>query len=342
MSICVYCKQPVNGESREHVITKGLGTFGSNTWILHDKVCGQCNQEFGDTIDLELTNNSYEGLKRVSLIPDKRMRKYGKSNVKLYIPLDYPDEHVRGAPINVHKFVNEQLIEFLPCIKIWHLNQKKYIYIELEDLKELDQLTEAEYNFIDCSVHGNNKEEFEDIMIELARLNIKLDIKGTQYINPQLVTRKFPIEGIITKNLKRAISKIAFNYITFHYPEIDLLQSEFDTTRDFIKNKNDAEVVKLVDKLLAEESENVKISNEKSILICAEIINGILVVKVQIYTLFTYQVTIGAVDTKEFTPLGYYLEPRKEPVKLQFINFKYLELYTFDTKDGSNFFLRKI
>src|SRR4030066_177798 len=62
--ICIYCKESKLKEkelwNREHVIPEAFGKF-KNNFVLHYTVCKECNQKFGDEIDLILSRESYEG-----------------------------------------------------------------------------------------------------------------------------------------------------------------------------------------------------------------------------------------------------------------------------------------
>lgn len=54
---CIYCLEdkPISEyRKREHVIPQCFGNFMPNNLILHKTVCDNCNQYFGDIIELNL------------------------------------------------------------------------------------------------------------------------------------------------------------------------------------------------------------------------------------------------------------------------------------------------
>lgn len=66
MSTCIYCLRelPKSKFNREHVIPEAFGKFKDN-FVLHNTVCEDCNQHFGDNLDLILGRGSFEALQRI-------------------------------------------------------------------------------------------------------------------------------------------------------------------------------------------------------------------------------------------------------------------------------------
>lgn len=61
-STCIYCKSQRNESNRfncEHVINQSFGSYETQAFTI--EICKKCNQKFGDTIDLHLARNTYEG-----------------------------------------------------------------------------------------------------------------------------------------------------------------------------------------------------------------------------------------------------------------------------------------
>src|SRR5260221_13010754 len=65
LSQCGYCrlvKQYPDDFTSEHVISQSLGLFGIDTMTLIDLVCRECNQYFGDNLELHLGKDSVFGI----------------------------------------------------------------------------------------------------------------------------------------------------------------------------------------------------------------------------------------------------------------------------------------
>jgi hypothetical protein len=64
---CIYCRSTTAPFTREHAINQAFGRFkmdAVNDFVLKDMVCQQCNQSFGDTIDLVLGRDSTAAILR--------------------------------------------------------------------------------------------------------------------------------------------------------------------------------------------------------------------------------------------------------------------------------------
>lgn len=66
--VCIYCQEdkPQESFSKEHVLPRSFGKF-KNDFTLVGMVCGQCNQFFGDHLELFLGRDTFEGLSRVDV-----------------------------------------------------------------------------------------------------------------------------------------------------------------------------------------------------------------------------------------------------------------------------------
>jgi hypothetical protein len=77
---CIYClkdKSESAFKKREHVIPQCFGKFPENNLVLHKVVCDECNQYFGDNIELYMGRDSFEGFVRIEhgIKPKKALRK---------------------------------------------------------------------------------------------------------------------------------------------------------------------------------------------------------------------------------------------------------------------------
>src|SRR5256885_3172149 len=92
MATCVYCREtdPPRGFNKEHVIPEALGSFRNGLTLADSEVCWNCNQHFGDTLDLFLTRDSAEALLRFRhrLKDPADMRGMFKRRVRARVPLD--------------------------------------------------------------------------------------------------------------------------------------------------------------------------------------------------------------------------------------------------------------
>jgi hypothetical protein len=62
---CIYCRRSLASQdfTREHVLSRAFGTF-TDAPVLHNKVCRDCNQFFGDYLETRVARGAFEGLLR--------------------------------------------------------------------------------------------------------------------------------------------------------------------------------------------------------------------------------------------------------------------------------------
>ena len=63
---CIYCledKPETSYKKVEHVIPQSFGVF-KNNFTLNKVVCDDCNNYFGDNLEIDLARDTYEGHSR--------------------------------------------------------------------------------------------------------------------------------------------------------------------------------------------------------------------------------------------------------------------------------------
>ncbi|MCH9012826.1 MAG: hypothetical protein IIA68_07190 [Proteobacteria bacterium] len=70
---CIYCLRDLDASDfrTEHVIPQAFGTFENNL-TLNESVCGECNQYFGDNLELIFARDSFEAYDRVRRVRRRR------------------------------------------------------------------------------------------------------------------------------------------------------------------------------------------------------------------------------------------------------------------------------
>lgn len=140
---CIYCNEIKNLKeyNTEHVIPESFGKFNNNH-TLNGVVCWKCNQLFGDTIDLYLARDTYEGMIRFTnnIKNSKEFKNMGK-NSKLKTKL-YEGEF-KGAYVyldNIGSGLKIYQVENQVALFNYELNEFEYFLID--DLYEKSKLPE--------------------------------------------------------------------------------------------------------------------------------------------------------------------------------------------------------
>lgn len=239
---CIYCKESkiASDFGREHVLPEAFGKF-KDTLVLHDAVCRECNQYFGNTLDNRLARGSMQGAIRYfrGVKPLKKFRDVDRERVKL-------SAHAPGqANLRQAEFIEtpegEGLI-FTPGITYRSISSNKEQFVSLEALEsgnwnksdDIDRQQLVILSYSDVHI-------LERIQRALANLKLGVEILDTidetQAGQRVLVVVDAAKEDIL---LYRAIAKIAFNYLAYKMSRDFTLQPIFDRTRAFIRQGSEA------------------------------------------------------------------------------------------------------
>lgn len=230
--ICIYCKmeKDISGFSKEHVINQAFGLFGPKTPVLRKTVCKECNQKFGDSIDLRVARGTLEGDARSKhgIQKQSKIKKpYSKHILRVVTEAPF-----RGLPVILYfdESTNSQKIatqyDFGVILKDsespqWHT------------LNELPDEPKEDYEII--ITFGRDEEK---IRKTLSKQWSNSTIKFQQPPPPETDYNVQPT-AVIDTDVKRAFAKIAFNYFAYYYAKQDtsyLTHECFDFIRDFIVN----------------------------------------------------------------------------------------------------------
>lgn len=230
---CIYClkDRDANFFSKgEHVVPECLGKFKNNL-VLHNIVCDECNQYFGDNLELVLGRDSFPGIARYRFgLKPKNIPFYSRMSFRisgghelegLYVKPTYP----KGG--------RENDIELEEQVEFFNIHINRYNAFLLPDIPTKSELERSGYDLTEHAVriYGNT----EEITTRLDRLGIVLKTKviAEQVIRPDALI-PVKVTGRIDRIIARAISKICFNYYTF-VMKGKVFQLDYDEIRSFIR-----------------------------------------------------------------------------------------------------------
>lgn len=234
---CIYCEgsKRVGEFDREHVLPEAFGKF-KDAPVLHDTVCKDCNQYFGNTVDNRLARGSLQGAVRYfrGIKPLRRFRDVDQKRVKL-------SARAPSQPtLRQAEFVGTpegEGLAFTPGISYQSIFSNTKQFISLETLErggwkksdDIDRQHPVILSYSDAHV-------LERIQQALAQLKLGVEILDTidktEAGQRVLVVVDAVIEDLL---LYRAIAKIAFNYLAYTIGRDFALRPIFDRTRAFIR-----------------------------------------------------------------------------------------------------------
>jgi hypothetical protein len=224
---CLYClESKADSEfNREHVVPEAFGKFDSN-FVLLGTVCEACNSYFGSTLDLKLARQAIEGLDRYDAKvrkPDAKTKLGGTPTLSARVNNgSFADgAEVYWAPSEDQTRLS---LHFFPQFGV--TDGTRTVWFRVEDLPQRS----------DVAAHGLSNTG--DISVKCVEMDAdwaekRMREQGYNTSPPEQVgaTRAdeeidIRISGQIDRVLRRAVAKIACNYLAYHYPA----QSRMDQT----------------------------------------------------------------------------------------------------------------
>jgi len=245
MPTCIYCRatDPPCGFHREHVIPEALGTFEKGDVItLTQEVCAECNQYFGDTLELFLNRDSAEAMLRFrnGLKDPADVRKFFRRRVHARLPRDgseFGGAHLDFVPPPAGE--PEPYIALVPQFGFARRDGKGWEYFTEQEFRdEPDWPKRIASDLGPRRVILFTSDESKKRLMELTNergLPLK-DPKEFQGFKPFAAGRvNAEIELTFDKVLARAVAKIAVNYLAKTHGAELTLRPEFDAVRRFVR-----------------------------------------------------------------------------------------------------------
>jgi len=235
---CIYCLKEKNANEfreKEHVIPQMFGRFKNNL-VLRNFVCDNCNQDFGDNIELALGRDTIEGIimrAKLGMINKELPKKFERLKFKI------PSGEHKGEIVKLIISKNGELqLKKELQVGIFNKDKQEYDYFQPKNIPESSQLKEKCYIGAKIELIANTDNEEKRLINILKekglgvklnnKFNSKKDIKKLEKVN---VLGTIKIDPIIY----RAISKITFNYLAYNTDKEFVLKKGFDGIRNFIR-----------------------------------------------------------------------------------------------------------
>lgn len=234
MVTCVYCNQrtPDVAFNREHVLPEAFGRF-KGALTLHDAVCKPCNTYFSKTLDLELGRKSIEGLERYrwGAKQPEEIKRFQFDHIHLRAA---DDGDFKGAPVQLYHNAEMGRLVAKPRtgVAIHNADGEGFTHFSLEEIENGAWKERAVDWRRGIKIYGSNQavDRIRSILFEQG-------VRPTKFrpLEPPVSDIKVEQEFVITDLMRRAIAKIAFNYLTFRQGAEFALLKAFDPIRSFIR-----------------------------------------------------------------------------------------------------------
>ena len=234
---CIYClgMKPAAEFNREHVVPAAFGSF-KDALVLGDCVCESCNTYFGANLDLTLARSSDEGFQRYvwNVRPPEQIEqfKYDSVTFRYNGEGDY-----RGCLLRLTadpEAPNEFRATPIDQVGFPRRDEKGFVWIALDEV-----LKGAWINRDDLNPQVGIKIYARDRASAIAYL----EQQGVSFPNWRRMVRdgESGDEASVlqvaefTKDLRRAVAKISFNYLAYVHSAQFALRPQFNEVRRFIR-----------------------------------------------------------------------------------------------------------
>ena len=236
---CVYCtedKPECCFKKREHVIPQCFGRFAPDNLILRECVCDDCNQLFGNQLELFLGRDTLESIERLrhGIKPKEtlRNRKRVKSKVEggEWKGVIVRDMHLEDSGnIGIEKAVQAGF---------YHKERCEYDYFEATKVPTSKELVGNGYDLKEARIWliAEDGPELDALIATLNKKGITLSPK-TEMTKENMPGDILPVvtEISLDRTIMRGFCKIAFNYLTYVAGADFVFSPVFDGIRGFVR-----------------------------------------------------------------------------------------------------------
>ncbi len=174
MPQCVYCRNTggKNLFTREHVIPQAFGKF-TNNFTLLGEVCRECNQYFGDKLEIVLARGSYEAIARIEqeISPPEGVENLIQGRID--ISLSSANEE-KGLVLAFVEREGKLSVEPQPQVRFSSKAGDGFFYVTNDELNDPEFDLPPDANLSDIAILANSNEMFEMVSNSLAGRGIEL------------------------------------------------------------------------------------------------------------------------------------------------------------------------
>lgn len=235
MPKCLYCQEVKEADAfnREHVLPEAFGLFEENL-VLKLVVCRACNTYFDKHLEIRLARDSIEGLARYEhgLKPPTAKTSFGRAALLRARVNDggfYDGAQVWWGPSDDG---TRLVLRPLPQFGVGD-GSGKQVWFPIDELplrSELEPHGFVRGVALTLKPFGIDPSVAEGILHEKGYAPSPFELVE----GPHPGTIGVHISGVIDRRLMRAVAKIAFNYLAYHYEGIARM-AQFDAIRRYIR-----------------------------------------------------------------------------------------------------------
>lgn len=236
MKVCIFChgqEGQVALKNKEHVIPQSFGKFGSQTPTL-DCVCDPCNAFFAKTLDTYFARESLEGIWRYQ----KGIRS-SEDRVQRHITIQLPDDPELGIFARTRVYIDGTTGQVVPLtyIRLKNISTGEELFLLRHEVNTFDPTSWVKEK-IEIEIRAENTAEHDEIVKKLKAMGFPQKFGEMQGLPSEIVLRKQPpvqIEAQVNRMVRRAVTKILFNFAAKYIGADEVLKPSWDGARRFVR-----------------------------------------------------------------------------------------------------------
>jgi hypothetical protein len=234
---CIYCSRFLAARhfTREHVLSRAFGTFAGAP-VLHNMVCRDCNQFFGDHLETPVARGAFEGLLRYQVgakTPDREM--LGLRYVEFTVP---EGSAWAGVRLNLAWREGKLVVDLISQVAFFDRATSQWVHFSDAEIETgaLSNVTTVDTK--NARIYGRSADDKDRLLALLAQHGIsfgRLDDMNAPEGLFQGGDIEVEVTFTINKGIRRCMAKYAFNFLAFACGVAFVLERDFDTIRRFIR-----------------------------------------------------------------------------------------------------------
>src|ERR1041385_562230 len=241
-AMCIYCrhKLPKTAFTREHVLSEAFGKF-KQTPVLHHSVCAECNQYFGNALEVRFARGAFEGMLRYK----RGIMKPKRENVVMrYVELTVPEgAEWGGVRLDLAWRSGRLVVDLHSQVACREKGSERWVHITSDELTDEIRRRKPELDTSTARFYARSAKDREGLLAKLAAIGItfsKLDdmVPPKNLFDGSDVTVE--ITFTVNKGIRRCIAKYAFNHLALVTGKAFVLEADFDPIRRFIRYGEEA------------------------------------------------------------------------------------------------------
>jgi hypothetical protein len=221
--------------TREHVLSRAFGTF-ANAPVLHNSVCRECNQFFGDELETRVARGAFEGMLRYQR--GTRVPNTGGLNLR-YVEFTIPEgSDWSGVRLKLAWRDGRLVVDLITQVAFFDKAKSRWVHLTDREIEAgvLSQTPTLETKAV--RLYARSLED-RDAILKLLEKNgitlVKLDdmnLPAGMFDGGDISVE---VTFTINKGIRRCMAKYSFNFLAFVCGAAFVLDRSFDVIRRFIR-----------------------------------------------------------------------------------------------------------